>query len=386
MTHQAAASAAASLAATAAGPATRVLICDDSAVTRAALTHILRAEPGIEVVARVAHGQAALDALALHDVDVVLLDIEMPVMDGLTALPLLLAARPGVAVIMASSLTARGADAALRALRLGAADTLAKPSTALPGDRPFAAELVAKVLGLARLQRERLRRDSLRHSPQAAGRPGQGAAIQPGYSLRAAAAAQPRLLAIGSSTGGPNALFTLVASLRPGLPVPVVITQHMPAAFTPILARHIDKLGILPCAEAQDGEPVLPGRILLAPGGRHLLLRRQGGGLAVQLSEGPAEQFCRPAIDPMLRSASDALDGRVLVAMLTGMGQDGLAGARQVVAQGGTVVAQDEATSVVWGMPGAAARAGLACAVLPIGQIGPRLMAMLGPRPQAARV
>ncbi len=358
-------------------PAARVMICDDSVVIRGAVARILSAGPGIEVVARVANGQAALDALRVHDVDVVVLDIEMPVMDGMTALPLLLSASPGLAVIMASSLTTRGADICLRALRLGAADTLSKPSAEeLASDHRFSTELVAKVLGLAPLRRFRSAQPpTLPATPAAAAAP----------VLRAPPSLPPRLLAIGSSTGGPNALFVLVQALRPDLRVPVVITQHMPATFTPILAHHIDRLGVLPCAEAQDGEAILPGRILVAPGARHLLVQKRGTQLVVQLSDGPAEQFCRPAVDPMLRSASTALGGRVLVAMLTGMGQDGLAGARQVVAEGGAVVAQDEATSVVWGMPGAVAKAGLACAVLPLKQIAARLLALIDAQPAGLR-
>ncbi len=348
--------------------AARVMICDDSAVIRGAIANILRAEPRIAVVARVANGQAALDALRVYDIDVVVLDIEMPVMDGMTALPLLLAASPGLAVIMASTLTTRGADISLRALQLGAADTLSKPSAAeLAPNHRFGDELVAKVLGLARLRRSR----TFQAPPPAA------AASVAKAVLRAAPALPPRLLAIGSSTGGPNALFTLIQALRPGLRVPVVITQHMPPTFTSILAQHIDKLGVLPCAEAQDGEPILPGRILLAPGGRHLLLQKRGAQIVVQLSDGPPEQFCRPAVDPMLRSASAALDGRVLVAMLTGMGQDGLAGSRAVVQAGGGVIAQDEATSVVWGMPGAVVKAGLACAILPLSQIAAKLLTLI---------
>jgi two-component system chemotaxis response regulator CheB len=343
------------------------MICDDSAVIRGAIAAILDAAPGIEVVARVANGQAALDALRLHAVDVVVLDIEMPVMDGLTALPLLLAASPGLAVIMASTLTTRGADISMRALRLGAADTLAKPSSVGAADQQFGPELIAKVLGLARLRRRAAA------APAAAKAGGDTAALV----LRPVPTARAKLLAIGSSTGGPNALFSLVQQLAPDLRVPVLITQHMPAAFTKTLAQHIDKLGVLPCSEAEDGEPILPGRILVAPGGRHLLVQRRGGALTVALSDGLPEQFCKPSVNPMLRSAAAALDGLVLVAMLTGMGQDGLEGARQVVEAGGAVVAQDEATSVVWGMPGAVARAGLACAILPLPQIGARLVKQL---------
>ncbi len=202
-------------------------------------------------------------------------------------------------------------------------------------------------------------------------------------SLRAAPTRRPRLLAIGSSTGGPNALFALIPQLGTDLPVPVVLTQHMPPAFTPILAEHITRLGGLPCAEAKDGDVLLPGRILLAPGDRHMLVQCRGTALVVQLSGAPPENFCRPSVDPMLRSACEALDGRVLVAMLTGMGHDGLAGSRQVIAAGGALVAQDEASSVVWGMPGAVAKDGLAHAVLPLAQMGAKLMALIQGMPAA---
>jgi two-component system chemotaxis response regulator CheB len=352
----------------------RVMICDDSAVIRGAIANILLADPGIEVAAKVANGRAALDALKLHDIDVVVLDIEMPVMDGLTALPLMLAASPGLSVIMASTLTTRGAEVAMRALRLGAADYLPKPSAnAVSGDQRFGPELIAKVRGLARLRRAAVAAHAQPPMPAAP------------IVLRPAPKYPPRLLAIGSSTGGPNALFALVQSLSPKLPVPVVLTQHMPPAFTPILAQHIDRLGVLPCAEAKHGDAVLPGRILLAPGDRHMLVRRQGAGLVVHISDTPPENFCRPAVDPMLRSACEAVEGRVLVAMLTGMGQDGLLGSRKIIEAGGALVAQDEASSVVWGMPGAVVKAGLAHAVLPLSQIGAKLQAMIasgaGPRP-----
>ena len=347
--------------------AARVMVCDDSVVIRSAISAILAADPNIEVVARVADGRAAVDMLKRQDVDVVVLDIEMPIMDGLTALPLLLAQSPGLSIIMASSLTTRGAEISMLALRLGAADTLPKPSAAvLASDQSFGAELIAKVHGLTRLRRLK-RADGLAACDRSAA---------PQINLRPASTMPARLLAIGSSTGGPNALFSLVQQIGPNLPIPIVLTQHMPASFTPILAQHLDKLGI-PCAEARDGDVLLPGRILLAPGDRHLLVRRQGANLVAQLSDGPAENFCRPSVDPMLRSACEATAGRVLVTMLTGMGQDGLLGSKQVIEAGGALIAQDESTSVVWGMPGAVARAGLAHAVLPLPQIGAKLKAML---------
>jgi two-component system chemotaxis response regulator CheB len=349
------------------------MICDDSAVIRSAMARILESDPAIRVVARAGNGRAALDALKLHDIDVLVLDIEMPVMDGLTALPLLLAADPGLRVVMASTLTTRGADIAMRALRLGAADYMPKPSAAgVAADSVFGPELIAKVKGLAKLRRVQRPADA---SPSAV--PRMGAAP---LALRPPPRQLPSLLAIGSSTGGPNALFTLVQTLSPRLNVPVVITQHMPATFTPILAAHIDKLAVLPCVEACDGARLQPGRILLAPGDRHLLVRHDAAGLFAALSDGPAENFCRPSVDPMLRSASEATNGRMLVVMLTGMGHDGMAGTRIVVETGGAAIAQDEATSVVWGMPGAIARAGLVHAVLPLAQIGPKILAMCGVR------
>ncbi len=350
-------------------PVARVMICDDSAVIRAAISRILETDPAIRVVARASNGQAALDAMKLHDIDVVVLDIEMPVMDGLTALPRLLAADPGLRVIMASTLTTRGADVSMRALRLGAADYVPKPSAAqVAGDSRFGPELIEKVKGLARLRRHA-------HMPA----PVAAAAIQQvAPSLRPAPKQAPLLLAIGSSTGGPNALFGLIQSLSPKIPVPVVLTQHMPRAFTPILAEHIDKLGILKCAEAKDGARLQAGQMLLAPGDKHMLVRREGSALSVRLSDAPAVNFCRPAVDPMLISACEATGGRVLAVILTGMGHDGMEGVRDIVSQGGAALAQDEATSVVWGMPGAVARAGLAHAILPLPQIGPKILAMLG--------
>jgi two-component system chemotaxis response regulator CheB len=354
----------------------RVMICDDSAVIRAAIARILEADPHIQIVARAGNGQAALDAQRLHDIDVVVLDIEMPVMDGLTALPLLLKAQPGLQIVMASTLTSRGAEMSMRALRLGAADYLPKPSaTQVVGDTRFGPELIAKIHGLARLRRHA---DGQHRGPPAPGPGGIARAPFVPSTLRPAPRLAPLLLAIGSSTGGPNALFTLIQSLSPRIAVPIVITQHMPAAFTPLLAEHLNRLGVLPCHEARDGARLVPGEIALAPGDFHLLVKRGPSGLTASLTQSAPENFCRPAVDPMLRSAAAATDGRVLAVILTGMGSDGMEGTRAVVDQGGAALAQDEASSVVWGMPGAVARAGLAHAILPLDQIGPRILAMLG--------
>ena len=341
----------------------RVMICDDSIVIRGAISLMLESDPGIRVVARVGNGQLAIEEVRRQPIDVLVLDIEMPVMDGLSALPRLLEIDPGLRVIMASTLTTRGADIALRALRLGAADYVPKPSASgLGGSDAFRRELLEKVKGLARLRR---------HKTAAA-------VPEPtGLRLRPAGARAPQLLAVGSSTGGPQALFKLVQGLGTSIRVPVVLTQHMPATFTPILADHLSKLGGLSCSEAKHGEVLRAGHIHLAPGDYHLIVEATAGVLKARLTRDPPENFCRPSVDPMLRSAAMACDGRVLCAMLTGMGHDGLAGTRAVIERGGTAVAQDEGTSVVWGMPGAIAQAGFCHAVLPLPRIAPKLIELL---------
>ncbi len=344
----------------------RVMICDDSLVIRGAISRMLEADPAIKVVAKVSNGRAAIEELRRTQVDVLVLDIEMPVLDGMAALPLLLRADPGLRVIMASTLTTRGADIAMQALRLGAADYVPKPSSiGTAGDDVFRREIIAKVKGLARL-----RKRATGPGPAASG------AAAP-IALRPGSRNPPRLLAVGSSTGGPQALFALFQGLGRAVDVPIVLTQHMPATFTPILAEHITRLGGMPCHEARDGEMLTSGRIYLAPGDRHLLIEGVRGGMQARLSTDPPENFCRPSVDPMLRSAARACDGRVLVAMLTGMGHDGLAGTRLVIEAGGSAIAQDEATSVVWGMPGAVAQAGLCTAVLPLPGIAPKLLDLL---------
>ncbi|MBR0671274.1 chemotaxis-specific protein-glutamate methyltransferase CheB [Roseomonas soli] len=346
------------------------MLCDDSATTRAILARILDGEPGIRVVHRAGDGRAALDALPVVRPDVVLLDLEMPVMDGMTALPLILKAAPRTAVIVASALTQRGARAAIAALAAGASDYVPKPQGAAGGaaDPGFRAELVAKVRGWARMKRQDPASVARRVVP-----PPPSRAVPAGPRLR------PALVAIGSSTGGPQALATLVRRL-PRLPVPVVLAQHMPAGFTTMLAEHLDRLGPNRCAEATDGEPLVAGRIHVAPGDRHLLVEATAAGLRARLTTDPPENFCRPAVDPMLRSAARACGGKVLAVILTGMGHDGLEGCRAVAAAGGTVLAQDEASSVVWGMPGAVARAGLPALLAPPEALAERIAALAAER------
>lgn len=354
----------------------RVMLVDDSAVVRGLITRMLEAESDIDVVASVGNGQLAVSGLARADADVVVLDIEMPVMDGLTALPKLLEIDPDVKVIMASTLTLRNAEVSIRALQAGAADYVPKPTTArdLSGGNDFRRDLIEKIRSLGGVRRKaRAGRPSRRAAPRAMPK------LPPKpIVLRAASTMPVDVLAIGSSTGGPQALLSLLRGIGPNLRVPTFITQHMPATFTAVLAEHIARTTGLACAEAKDGEVVAAGRTYLAPGNFHMVVERKGAQLVVRLDSGPPENYCRPSVDPMLRSLARVYGGRVLTAILTGMGSDGLVGGRAVAAAGGTVIAQDEATSVVWGMPGAVATDGICSAVLPLSQIAPYVTKMIG--------
>lgn len=354
----------------------RVMVVDDSAVIRGLITRALEKDSLIKVVASVGNGEAAIKALDRYDgIEVVILDIEMPVMDGLTALPKLLAEKPGLQVIMASTLTRKNAEVSLRALQAGAADYLPKPSSTseLTGADSFQRELLEKVKALAKAARPNRLASARRPSSAAVPAPASSGGIYPKHAitLRKASAALPRIIAIGSSTGGPQALLEVLRDMAASVKLPILITQHMPATFTTLLAEHIERATGVPCAEGKDGETVNAGRIYLAPGSYHMIVERAGTGSVIRLNQNPPENFCRPAVDPMLRSMAAIYGSSLLTIILTGMGSDGQKGATEVVGAGGTVIAQDEATSVVWGMPGAVATSGLCSAVLPIKEIGP---------------
>ena len=354
----------------------RVLLCDDSSVVRSILERLLRTDPCIKVVAKATNGVEAIAAVQAGGIDVVVLDIEMPVMDGLAALPRLLTVDRAVKVLMSSTMTTKGGTIALESLRLGAADFIPKPTSVgnVGTDETFRTELIAKVRGLGRQCHAYRRRKAA--GPQAAPPHIPASAVR----LRAASQQRPAVLGVASSTGGPAALLTLFQALGDRVAVPILLTQHMPASFTPQLADHIHRLGGATCAEAVHGEPLRPGHVHLAPGNRHLTVVGREGNATIALTDDPPENFCRPAADPMLRSLATTFSGRVLSLVLTGMGQDGLRGAEQVVAAGGGVIAQDEASSIVWGMPGAVARAGLCQAVLPLNEIASKLLQLVGRR------
>jgi two-component system chemotaxis response regulator CheB len=362
--------------ATNAAPAqVRVMVVDDSHVIRGLLSRTLDSDPGIKVVATAANGKAAVEEIAKHDVDVVVLDIEMPVMDGMTALPLLIAAKPGVQVIMASTLTLKGASISLKALSRGAVDYVPKPTSTgeINSAEGFKRDLVSKVKSWGKAGRRK--------------RPA-GGTVTPATSpttLRRLYAAgpiklrdmptlfKPDCIAVGSSTGGPQALFKVFQMLGKVTSLPIFVTQHMPATFTTILAEHLAQASGMPAAEAKDGELVQPGRIYVAPGDFHMTVQAEGARKVLHLDKNPPENFCRPAVDPMLRSLAKVYGGKVLTLILTGMGQDGMKGGKEIINAGGVVVAQDEGTSVVWGMPGAVTGAGLCSAVLPLSDIAPFL-------------
>jgi len=364
------------------------MVVDDSAVIRGLITRMLEADPDVSVTASVGNGQLAVNQLTRQpgEIDVVILDIEMPVMDGLTALPLLLKADPNIKVIMASTLTKRNAEISLKALSAGATEYVPKPSSAreLSGENDFKRELIDKVKNLGIIHREAIGKPiTARPTPAAVRKSASGAAASPAtgkpqgwkinksgeITLRKAGTTKPDILAIGSSTGGPQALFAFLKGLSKSINLPIVITQHMPATFTSILAEHITRMTGWPCSEAKDGDVIEVGKILLAPGDYHMIVTQKGPQRIVTVNQDPPENFCRPAVDPMLRSVVKVYGGRVITVILTGMGNDGAKGAQHVVDAGGTVIAQDEKTSVVWGMPGAAASSGVCSAVLPITEL-----------------
>jgi two-component system chemotaxis response regulator CheB len=362
------------------------MVVDDSAVIRGLISRWVAAEPDMVVAASLRTGLEAVNQIDRVKPDVAVLDIEMPELDGISALPQLLAKKRDLIVIMASTLTRRNAEISFKALSLGASDYIPKPeSTREPAAAEiFHHDLIQKIRSLGAKVRRTVQ---LSTSPPLApaldrprglsARPPLPVVAQPKLMRRAFSAQPPRVLLIGSSTGGPQALMTLVTELGPVIDrFPVLITQHMPPTFTTILAEHLARSSRRPSHEALDGEIVKAGRIYLAPGGRHMRVVRHGVDAVIALDDGPPVNFCKPAVDPLFSSAIDVWQSGVLAVVLTGMGSDGMRGGKEIVAAGGSVMAQDEASSVVWGMPGAAVNAGICAAILPLNQIAPKLVRM----------
>lgn len=351
----------------------RVLIVDDSAIIRGLVTRWIEAEPNLKLAGVAVNGREGVKIAGETQPDVIILDIEMPEMSGLEALPSLLKAAPKARVLMSSTLTRRGAEVTMKALTLGAADYITKPETGAAAAADFQRDLIAKAIALGRRFQPGGALASTARLAQPPAGPGVRAATAPPPShLRAPIAVD--VLVIGSSTGGPQALRSLLPELTGKLRQPILIAQHMPAMFTTILAQHLSQATKKDVQEAKDGAPITPGCVYVAPGDYHMRISKRHGAPRIELDQSPPVNFCRPAVDPLFLSACDAYGPNVLAVVLTGMGSDGKRGAETIVSKGGAVLAQDEATSVVWGMPGAVAQANLAYGVHSLKDLAPAII------------
>ena len=333
----------------------RVLVVDDAVVVRRLLTSVIDEDPDLEVVGIAANGLLALAKIEQLKPDIVTMDIEMPEMDGIQALAEIRKRDRTLPVIMFSTLTERGATATLEALSLGASDYVTKPANVGSVSMAMEAvrrELIPKIKGLCR-----------RGAPVSA----------PPLQMKVVTApttGRCEIVVIGSSTGGPNALSTVLTQLPAGFDKPIVIVQHMPPVFTKYLAQRLDTASRIRVREAANGDMLEPGLALVAPGDHHMTLRRTAAGMSVSLDQSAPVHFCRPAVDVLFKSVCDNYGGDTLAVVLTGMGHDGRDGCALLKQKGAHVMIQDQATSVVWGMPGAVHASGLADTVLPIEAIG----------------
>ena len=354
------------------GERIRVLVVDDSVVIRRLVTNALEQDPDLEVVGVAANGAIALQRIPQYNPDVLTLDIEMPEMDGLETLRRLRHDYPQLRVIMFSTLTERGAAITLEALTLGASDYVTKASNEGSLDRSMARlreELIPKIKQFFLLPGRS--RAAARPEPaqvQVAPPPWRSKLVPQSTKVR------PKVVAIGVSTGGPTALGAILPQLPAEFPLPILIVQHMPPLFTRFLAERLCTSCRLSVKEASQGDQVAAGTILIAPGDFHLKVAGNGSGAHVCLDQSPPQNSCRPAVDALFSSIGEAYGGAVIAVILTGMGQDGLRGAEILKAQGASILAQDEASSVVWGMPGAVVNAGLADCVLPLDQVVPEIL------------
>lgn len=353
-----------------AGERIRVLVVDDSVVIRRLVTNALETDPDLEVVGVAANGSIALQRIPQYNPDVLTLDIEMPEMDGLETLRRLRREYPQLRVIMFSTLTERGAAITLEALTLGASDYVTKASNEGSLDRSMARlreELIPKIKQFFVLPgRANVARPTIAHATVPP--------VRPGKVFPRIIKVRPKVVVIGVSTGGPTALGSILPQIPAGFPLPILIVQHMPPLFTRLLAERLCSSCRLSVKEATQDDPVTVGRILIAPGNFHLKVSGNSGSAHVSLDQSPPQNSCRPAVDALFSSIGEVYGGAVIAVILTGMGQDGLRGTEILKAQGASILAQDEASCVVWGMPGAVVNAGLADCVLPLDQIVPEIL------------
>jgi two-component system chemotaxis response regulator CheB len=324
------------------------MVVDDSLIVRAAFSRLVDQEADLELAAAVSTAEDALTLLASERVDVILLDLEMPGMGGLGALPQMIERAREAKIMVVSSLTADGAEHTVQALALGAADTLQKPASG-GFDRDYKDKLLAKIRALGRRP---LRKAIAADAPAQA------------LKLRSPSRERAGIVAIGASTGGIHSIGQLFGALPRGLGVPILITQHLPISFVPAFAQQLRELTGRETLAAEEGMALVPDGIIIAPGDAHLTVVRKAGAVVVKLERRPAPSGCLPSVDPMFASVADVYGAAALGVVLTGMGRDGTLGAEEIAEAGGTILVQNEATSAVWGMPGSIARAGLASAIL----------------------
>jgi len=351
----------------------KVLLVDDSAVVRHLVSAQLARDAGLVMIGVAANGKIALNRMRSLDPDVVVLDVEMPELDGLRTLAEIRKSHPLLPVIMFSSVTNRGAAVTLDALALGANDYVAKPQAAnnTSGQiEPVCRELMEKIKAHCKQRKH----DPLALAKSVAGQLTRSTAATSPAPVSRHGSQRSEVVVVGVSTGGPNALAEMVPQLPADLPVPMLIAQHMPPIFTRLLAERLAAKSRVPVVEASAGEPLAPGKVWIAPGDYHLTIRECDGMVTIQTDQGPRENSCRPSADVLFRSAAAVFGTRALAVVLTGMGQDGLLGATAIRGKGGQVIVQDEQSSVVWGMPGFVARAGLADKTLPLGEIALEVM------------